>query len=141
MIPTPINRLIQGSSFLFCFLLLPIKITFAQTESYSYAPVPFSHEFSSFLGWCILQDQDGFMWFGSSPRAHRLRRSCRRRPRQPAMHQVRQQVRLRQAIIPKTTNRKTTNPNTCKTAPSVNSPPAAHRGAGAYSVSLRVSSA
>lgn len=51
---------------LFSVLLLIVStVSIAQSDSYKVEQVPFSKDLFGFSGNCILQDSDGFMWFGS----------------------------------------------------------------------------
>ena len=53
---------------LFAFLLFTLKFGYSQSqqEEYTLETIPFTGELSGFHGTCMLQDSEGFMWFGSN---------------------------------------------------------------------------
>jgi signal transduction histidine kinase/ligand-binding sensor domain-containing protein/DNA-binding NarL/FixJ family response regulator len=60
--------ILRCSRFLSCYLLLLIihYSGIAQQGRYVLETIPLDGQFEHFAGQCILQDSDGFMWFGSS---------------------------------------------------------------------------
>ncbi len=58
----------QFSRFLLVWVLLfVLKLGFSQSqpEDYTIETIPFEGELAGFKGSCMLQDSEGFMWFGS----------------------------------------------------------------------------
>jgi ligand-binding sensor domain-containing protein len=59
----------QFSHFLLVWVLLFVLkpgISQSQPEEYIVESIPFTGELSGFHGTCMLQDREGFMWFGSN---------------------------------------------------------------------------
>ena len=65
MAPDPIPKL-AFKSLVPLFLLLPVGSVAAQDYYFEVEKLAVPKELSSFSGTCILQDSDGFMWFGSN---------------------------------------------------------------------------
>ena len=62
----PSYRLICWILVTLCHLIAGLDHTSAQSIRYEIEQLPSNQELTGFSGLCIMQDRDGFMWFGSS---------------------------------------------------------------------------